>query len=308
MPTYHKTAAPPGEEAGRVGKLIWDEDHVIVDELTLPAMATDPDPPDAGNLHLYAQSRAGRVLLKMRGPSGLDTALQPMIAFNNVSWLRPSTGSTLMLGGIPHNNTGATLAHPALAATNLLTSTRRWRNACTGTAPQGCGTRSNLTMCWRGNAAGLGGWFTVWRGGMSTIAAGQTNAFIGLRSTTAVIAAGTEPSTLTNIIGFGFDRADSNWLWLVNDGSGAAAEVDLGSGFAVNTTDLVEFATFAAPNGSEVFYSARNLSTGASASGSASSDLPSSATFLATHIYASVNSGATMPAIDSAGLYLETDY
>lgn len=304
---YHEDVAPAGESPGLLGAIAFNKAHAIPGAITIPTIA-DPAAPAAGFLSFYAQARAGRVLPKVIGPSGLDTFLQPAMAFNNVSFLRPASAAVLALGGIPHNSTGATVTHPALASTNLLTQTRRWRQACTGTAPQGCGTRSNQTMCWRGNAAGLGGWFFVWRGGFATLAAAQTNAFIGLRSTTAVIAAGTEPSTLTNIIGFGFDRADSNWIWMVNDGSGAAAEVDLGAGFAVNTTDLIEFATFAPPNGSEVFYSARNLSTGASASGSATSDLPSATTFLSTHVYASVNSGTTMPAIDSAGLYLETDY
>lgn len=304
MPLYHKSAAPAGEEAGKIGKTIWDEDHAITGELELTAMST-PSTPAAGKLRMFADDKAGRQLLALIESNGDLSDLQPNFAFANISMRLPATGAAPALMGIPHNATG-TASHPAITATNRRTQERRTNYISSTTASAGCGTRSNAPLCWLGNAAGLGGFFWGARWGLSAVPASVSNAFLGLRSTTAVIAAGTEPSALTDIIGVAFNRADTSWQIMRNDASGAATKIALGASFPIDTSTVYDVIFYAPPNGSAVGYWVKNLNTGATASGVLSTDLPASATLLSTHIYMSMNSGTTAVGIDVMREYLET--
>jgi hypothetical protein len=304
MPVYHTTAAPAGEEAGKLGKSVWDESHTITGELELTAM-TPPSTPASGKLRLFAETLAGRQLLRLLDSNGELAAVQPHFACGQISMLLPATGTAPALMGIPHNATG-TASHPALASTNLRTQMRRTNYVSGTTASAGCGTRSNQTMAWRGNAAGFGGFFYSARVALSAVPASVSNAFVGLRATTAVIAAGTEPSALTDIVGFGFDRADTSWQVMTNDASGAADKTALGANFPIDTSSVYDVALYAPPNGSAIYYWIKNLGTGNTASGTLSSNLPTAATFLSLHIYMSMNSGSTAVGIDVMRQYLET--
>jgi len=108
----------------------------------------------------------------------------------------------------------------------------------------------------------------------------------------------------------GYDAADTNLQIMSNDGTSTATKVDLGASFPVPTTDrskVYELALFAAPNGSTVQYEVTDLGTGAKATGTISTDLPSSTTFLTPRGYCSVGGTSSVIGITLFSLYVETD-
>ncbi len=83
----------------------------------------------------------------------------------------------------------------------------------------GLGGRSALAgwACWRGNAAGLGGWTFVTRISLTTLQATGMG-FFGLYGSTAALTL----ATAINRIGIGFQRGThTRWQLVANDGTGA---------------------------------------------------------------------------------------
>jgi len=131
---------------------------------------------------------------------------------------------------------------------------------------------------------------------------------VGLLSSTAAISTSQVISALTNIIGVGWDSADTQLQIMHNDGSGNATKVALGAGFPVNTpADVYELILFAPPNAASVVWRVVNLTTGAVAEGTITTDLPATTTFLGPRFY--INNGGTAAAvvIEMIRNYLETD-
>ena len=222
---------------------------------------------------------------------------------SSAAYFYPTTGAASGAVGTTPANTN-TLSTPALANTNLLTSTRRTRYASTSSAGTSAGTRSTDLQWWRGNAAGLGGFYFSARFGFSTAVA-QQRAFVGLYGTAAVIG-NVNPSSLVNIVGVGYDAAQTTLRILYNDGTSTASSVDLGANFPVNTTNLYTIHLWCAPNSSSIWYLVRNESTGNIASGTLSSDLPVNTGFMIAQAW--VNNGTTASAaqIDLAFMYCES--
>lgn len=273
----------------------------------LGASVAEPAAAGSGRLLLYARSIAGRLMLKFIGPSGLDTVLQPHQVFNNQRILRASSGTTLSLLNMANTAVG-TVSTPALASTNLRTQTARATVTSAATANAASELRAAQTLVWRGNAAGLGGFFYAVRFGESTTTALQRG-FWGLHSVTGAIATTQDPAALTNIIGIGHGSSDVNLRIMHNDAAGVATQIDLGASFPANsTTALYELALFAPPNAANVEYRVRRLDTGAEATGVLSTDLPANTTFLTRHEY--MNNGGTLAAVafDVVAVGIETDY
>ncbi|MEO5499652.1 MAG: right-handed parallel beta-helix repeat-containing protein, partial [Candidatus Saccharimonadales bacterium] len=158
----------------------------------------DPPTPATGNLRVYAKSVAGRMMLKWKGPSGVDTSLQTNFGFNTISMWYPnngSTGTSLGFGMLWPTATG-TISHPTPTSTNFGTSIRTMQltNVVT-TQNQTLGFTSNVVAqqnFWRGNAAGLGGFFMQTRFKTTLVPAATHRLFVGLSSmTTAPVAADT---------------------------------------------------------------------------------------------------------------------
>ena len=175
--------------------------------------------------------------------------------------------------------------------------------------------------CWRGaaqqfsvgsNAAGDGGFHLVCRWGPATGVATATNrAFVGLVASTAA-QTDAEPSARVNQCGMGWDAADANIQFIHGDGTGACTKIDLGSGFPVPTTDrteVYEIAMFSPPGTSQsVTYEITNLNTGAVATGTVTTDLPSATTALNPYGQLSVGGTSSVIGICLFSLYIETDY
>lgn len=88
----------------------------------------------------------------------------------------------------------------------------------------------------------------------------------------------TDPSTqFTDFFGIGFDKNDAQWQFMSNDGSGAATKVALGASFtrpSTDPSDIYRVELIAPKNSSTITYILTNLSTGATVSGTANTNLP----------------------------------
>jgi len=268
---------------------------------------TDPSAP-TGGIIIYSKDVGGRSLPKFIGPSGLDSILQPSIFGNGMSIALPGVTTALSYVGMGALTAVGTISHPVLAAGSLRASTRRAIVTSAATANSASELRYAATQAWRGDGAGLGGFFSTFRFGISSAVAAQRIA-VGLWAAVAATSTSTEPSALVNGVWVGNDAADSNLQLMYNDGSGTASKINLGSDFVKNQADgMYELTLFAKPNTSEIKYRVKRLDAAGEASGTLTTDIPSSTTFLTPHFYANNGGTAAAVVLDFYRYYLESDY
>lgn len=276
--------------------------------MQLADLGSEPATPTAGNLRVYAKDVAGRMLLKTKGPSGVDTPLQPALFFNSIAMLLPLTGTTMTQWGMASTIVG-TASTPALATTNLHTAIKRTTVTSAATGNSAAEIRSPQTIVYRGATTDLGGFFFTCRFAVNTTTANQ-RVFVGLTSSIGAIATTQSPSLLTQMVGVGWDTGDSSLQVMGNDATGAATKTALGASFPTNNTAAVyEAVFFSAPGGSSIGYRITRIDTNTTVSGSitAAGDLPTVSTLLAPHIYINNGGTATAVSIDLNRLYLESD-
>ncbi|EEW24408.1 DUF2793 domain-containing protein [Rhodobacter ferrooxidans] len=273
----------------------------------LPGLASVPAAPPTGKIAVYARNRAGAPWVDVMRPSGRDFPLQPHFGVNRIANWSPSVSTVITTEGLPITSVG-TVSTPTLAATNLAASMRRWRLTSAITASAAAEQRSAGWACWRGNAAGLGGWTFVSRISLATLQATGMG-FFGLYGSTAALATTLTLATVLNCIGIGFQRGThANWQLVANDGTGAPTLTDMGASFAIGTGGVLTLYIATPPNGSSVWVRVVGEVSGAIFEEEIIADLPANTQFLSPRFY--LNNGATAAAVayDCAGLYLETDY
>ncbi len=273
----------------------------------LPSLSAAPSPPPTGKAAVYARNRAGAPWIDVMRPSGRDFPLQPHFGVNRIANWSPSVTTTITTEGLPITSVG-TVSTPTLAATNLAASMRRWRLTSAAVVDSAAEQRSAGWACWRGNAAGLGGWTFVTRISLTTLQATGMG-FFGLYGSTAAL-----PTTLTlaaaiNCIGIGFQRGThTRWQLVANDGTGAPTLTDIGASFTIATGGVLTLFIAAPPNGSSVWMRVVDEVSGATFEQEITADLPAATQFLSPRLF--LNTGATAAAVayDCAGVYLETDF
>lgn len=309
------TLAADGEVLFRDGATISGATKVLIDPadgvLNLDNMSGVPAVPTTG-VKVFSRQVAGRRMPAFVGPSGLDSALQPLLGRNKLALWSPAGNSTTIsaLGAAALTATGTETA-ANVATTNAHTWQKRLDYlVTTASATAVAGFRYAQLQWGRGNAAGRGGFHLIFRWGPATGVATSTNrCFVGMRGATSA-PTDVNPSTLTNIIGTGWDSADTNIQFMVNDGSGAATKIDLGASFprpTADRTESYETALFCAPNGSEIFYEFTNLATGAVATGSVTTDIPAATQLLTPNCYMSVGGTSSVIGLTLMLGSIETD-
>lgn len=274
------------------------------------AAQTDPSAPAAGNLRIYAKDIAGRMLPKWIGPSGVDTPFQASLGFNRIALSTPngtancSTGAT----GFGSTSVGAgTCTISTLTSTNLLTSVRRLSFSTGTTAGTVSYQRQTQLQVWRGNAVGTGGFFYTSRFGTETLATGN-RAFVGLSS--SIANPGNVDPTTSGVIGrlgVAINANTGNWSFVNNAVGTAPTVTNLGASFPVNTTSLYELVLYSASNGTSIGYRVTNISTGTQMSGSMTTNIPASTTFLAPQHWITNNTSSAAAVLSFSGWYLESD-
>jgi len=257
---------------------------------------------------LFTRKRGNRSLPAFIGVSGLDTTLQPALFGNSTFMWLPGTGTTTSINWgtsytARNNGTSAAQATPARASTNAITSMSR-ATFGTGTTTTGAsGIQTSTTVAWRGNAAGLGGFFFFARFSIEAFAS-DMRAFVGLSANNATMAA--DSSTWANTVGIGKDTGDSTWQIITRS---ATTLTKTNTAITVNATDILDFYMFALPNGSNVTFNVRNAVTGAVlyADTTLTANLPAATTFLYMQAHNQAVSGTTAKLLALNRLYLESD-
>lgn len=242
-----------------------------------------PSAPSVNVLRRSVKNVAGRPTPYVTGSSGIARAMD----FSEISyavrkgWHVGPTSAGIYLGMAGGTNAG-TAASVNPTTTNKYTMMDRSTFASVITTQnQQIGIRSAGSSFYRGNAAGIGGFFFVCRFGFTSIKTG-CRAFVGFNASPGATVT-SDPSSQTNCLGFGFDIADTAWTFMHNDGSGTATK-DAISGQATLATNNTAFDAyiFCYPNDTTVYYRLDDVIQGTTlCDTSTSSDLPVNNTGLA---------------------------
>jgi hypothetical protein len=217
------------------------------------------------------------------------------------SQVLPNGGTSLTAIGTTVVTAVGTISHPAQAATNYLTQTRRWLTTSAATAGSLSTHRQSTTLFWRGDATRRGGFKCVLTVGLEAMAAGQRG-FFGV---TDSLAAPSNVDPLSNVgsnkIGLAFASNTGNWQIIWNASGTAPTVTDLGSSFPINITDLLELTVSCDPNGNGFQWTVKNLATGAIATGFATVNIPVNTAFMSPVMWMTNNATAAAVAFSSAG-------
>lgn len=308
---FNPTKLHVGDGATQVDLMI---ENGSLDLKTFAASSTPAAPP-SGQVTVFGRSVAGRAMVASVGPSGLSTSYQPFLGRNAVAfWQAPGNATTVptAVGAAALTATGtATAAN--VATTNIHTQIRRIEYLVTVAATTAvAGWRSAANM-WSvgGTATGVGGFHLVTRFGPATGVTTTTHRlFVGMQSNTSA-PTDVEPSTLVNMAGLAYDAADTNMQIMHNDGTGTATKIDLGASFPVPSADRTkayELALFSKPGTTqEIVYEVTDLGTGAVATGTISTNLPTTSTYLSPRGWMSVGGTSSVIGIAFISQYLESD-
>ena len=261
-----------------------------------------PAAPGAGNLLVYSRSRAGRMFPEWIGPSGADTSFQAALFGNNVTMWLPGTGTTAAIAFGVSWTVAATQAHPAITNASLIAQMKRATYATSTTSGNAAGIRSSAVITWRGNAAGLGGFFFFARFGFVGVQP-AAQYWIGLSGITTLLAG--EPSAQNDTVCIGKDTGDTNLQLIFRDNT-AATKVDLGVAPANN--DVYDVMFFCPPNGSNITARVVRLNDGTVYANNTvhTANLPRNTIMLAAHAEGRTNAAAAVT-IALNRIYVESD-
>jgi hypothetical protein len=212
--------------------------------------------------------------------------------------------TTLQGRGITLSATGTATAY-TVANTNRITAIPAVEALVTTASTSAvAGLRINTLPFRLGQIGGAGGLYmrTLVRnatGGATT----TTRGFFGLRGASTA-PTDVNPSTLTNIVGLGWDSGDSSLSIMSNDGTGTATKVPLGSDFPRPTADRSQAWDFTILSDGlgNVYWAVESLANGAMASGVINTDLPAANTLITYNSYISVGGTSSVIGVGLAML------
>ncbi|MEP7204647.1 MAG: hypothetical protein ABI716_00440 [Candidatus Saccharibacteria bacterium] len=273
--------------------------------------------PPAGTLSIFARQIANRMMIAQVGPSGLDSALQPLLARNKVGYWNPPGNATTVPGvfGITALTANGTATTRTIATTTLATRMRRIGYPSTAIAGTFAGARLAQAQFSCGSGSPDGSGFMVierWVESDPAVVSGR-RAFHGMTATTGAFT-NVEVNTLLNNVGICQLSTDATqWYWQ-NAGSSAQVATAVGTSVGApggNSTTAWELAIFA-PNGvaNTYYLQLTNITTGATATNTvsgAAAVCPQSTMLLSWNAWATNNATGAITGIDMCSLYVETD-
>lgn len=290
--------------------------------IELKGITTEPATPPADTLRFYSKSIAGRMLPKIMGPSGLDTPLQTSFFQNRILMYVPSTGTTGTGSGTglgPVWTSGGTVSHPTPSSTAPAISNQmrrtRYANVVT-TTNQTLGIKAaaaDTLNYWRGNAAGLGGFFYAARFIVELYPASTVRIFAGLTasSSTYVVASDT---VLNNTCGLWHDTTDPSTglgaFNFVTRNTATTTKQQITLANAIAAGNSYDFYMWCAPNGSTIYWRLDDVVNNVTYSNSTTTTLPANTAFMGPQCAMSngtANITVTTVAIGVAGVYTESD-
>lgn len=272
------------------------------------ASIADPAAPSAGNLKWYVANLAGRMVPKWVGPSGFNTSFQAALCENTVTLWLPGTGTTAAINFGVSWTTVATQAHPTIANTNFMTQMRRATYTTTTTAANATGVRSSAPLCWRGNAAGLGGFFFGARFGILTYTS-TMRIWVGLSGLTTLLAG--DPSAQNDTVCMSKDTGETVWQVLTRDTTAASKTSTGRTTAAAGTAEVFDFFCWCHANDNQISVFVEDITSGTILVNnvSKSSNLPTNTTMLTAHAECMNVAGGAGSAVAMflGKIYIETD-
>lgn len=275
------------------------------------ASITTPTPP-GGGLDIFSRNIAGRRVLAMMGPSGVDSSLQPALFGNRVYLLSTGGGAVLSFVGGPTHTAAGTVTTPVLSSADFISSIAHTQIQSAASANAVAHQRVAQRMCWRGDQPGFGGWFHRHRFGIRTLSGGGTDkGLFGLVGITTTIAGTVVPADLADFIGVGFNEGEtvfSAWTSRATTGQPRTTTT-----IPVTEGYLYELTTFCGPSdpnniGWRLDILNPGLENRAEGTFTDTANMPLTSTFLAPHIWLGNGATASLVRLAFSRLYIETDF
>lgn len=288
-----------------------------LDPLAKTAVTTALAAPSSGEMKTFPFTRAGFTRPAFRNADGLFQSLQgALYNFNNYWWSPYLNGAGFAtntgLGGAAFTGAG-TLTAAAFNASAFATSMPRAEYLVTvasTSAVAGCRLATGNWSFTRGSSAKIGGFYQVIRWGPATgVSTSTTRALVGACGHGTLT--DVEPSAQVNIVGMGWDAADTQVQIMHNDGTGTATKIPLGASWPKPTADrtsVYEIHVYAPPNSSNVYYTVLDLVNDLEASGTLTTNIPGTTTAMNPHAQFSVGGTNSVIGIAIYGAYVGTYY
>lgn len=293
------------------GKIAQNGVNIASDagEISFPAVAS-PATAATNAVNILGTATAGGVRPGFVNERGWMQSVQADFARASIAIAQPiGNSATISTYGCTQSNLGTGTAKNT-ADTNVYTRTRGAEILQTVAAINNvCGGRlGNAQWSVGGGAAGRGGFRFHHIFGMATGVTALHRAFCGLYYFTGNPNE-LDPSGEIDIVGFGYDDTDTNCQFMHNDNAGTCTKIDLGASFpkpSADRTNVYDVEMYSPPGTTQaVYYRIVNRVSGAVASGTVTTNLPSTSTMLACQAYASISASAVIGILDG-GKCIET--
>jgi hypothetical protein len=285
----------------------WNADHVVDETgISFVSATTEPPAPEVGKLTLYARETAGRGMLRIKAPTGVDVVLQPSFLENTIYMVAPNvtSGVTTVGGG---SMTSGTITTPSPSATTFGHITHVATNASTSTT---CSIEHPAYPYSLNSGIGYAGGFTsVMRLTFpdADYGAGTTGCrwFAGFHNAPAGSGPVANNNPAGSRIGFSYitSLGDQYFMMSAKDG---VTENRFSSGMPFQVGKLYDFYLFAKPGATSVGFRIDNLSDGTSVSGQVSSNLPDPTTFMKCGVHMITNTTVAR-SFRMKKIYVESD-
>jgi hypothetical protein len=292
--------------------------HASYDDFTT---ISDPSVPSDGTLRVWAKKIAQRHMLKMMGPSGVDSPLQTALFQNRILMYVPSTGSTGTGSGTglgPVWTAGAsspTISHPTPSSTspaiaNQMRRTKFLNPATTANVGLGIKAAAADTLnYWRGNSAGLGGFFYAARFIVEAIPAATVRIFAGLTASSSTFVTASD-TVLNDTCGLWHDTTDptsgANSFNFVTRNTATTTKQSISLSNAIAAGNAYDFYMFCPPNGSTIYWRLDDIVNTATYESNTGTTLPTATTFMGPQC--SMSNGTANTSVGTVGIGIACVY
>lgn len=269
--------------------------------LVLPASLLNDYGPSEIEIGGAVDYQAGRLPLGWADSLVGACPAQSAFSASQKAIVLPNAGNVIGNVGFPGTKTGTWVSGAAPATTDTRTRALRQTIPTTTTAGNSVGIHYALRPLLVSNGTGRGGfWFRCIFGFNAYTAASRF--FVGVRAATALIT-NVEPSTLTNIIGFG---ANTTSTTIRRYAAGGTATTPEDTTQTIGTTDLWQVTIFAlADTADTVNVSLLRLSDLTEYTEQLTTGIPSNTTYLAPTLWINNGANAAVSSIDLVTMYTE---
>jgi hypothetical protein len=298
-------------------KLIANLDNNLIMRMPATTLASlNATNTPASQIGLFGSLESGKMWLQTIGPFGGDRFVQEAFWHNGGVFYLPNTTTTIGLNYGGPWVAGGTVSHPTpgSSAPAIVNQQKRTRFANIVTTQNQVLGLSMMTApemrYWRGNAAGLGGFFFFARYIVELWPAATCRIFVGLSDqTTAVVVSDTLAG---NLIGFWHATTDGAAVlsFTTRDGATASSNsITLTGNIAAG--NCFDFYIYCPPNGSTIYYRVEDIQAGTVlADSSKSTNLPANTVFMGPQIHMSngtANTTVTTVAPGIPRIWIDSD-